>query len=266
MYACRSATRWCALVASGLVLLAGGDVRVRRRACGRRAEARGVNGENPVWQQRLSERLSDERGKRVIFVSHCLLNQNTRYLGGAFRPGTVRELVDAIERDGLGIVQMRCPEQCAWGGVRKRYILRVYGARGTLWYRLLPLLYPLFLWYTRWRYHILARRVAREIADCTRSGISVEGIVGVGGSPSCGVRTTLDLRRSLEVLANTPIARLNRDTMNEQAIVACRREGEGLFTETLRRELRLKQLAVPWYEHDLLDEIRGLRARLLSGA
>ena len=94
----------------------------------------------------------------------------------------------------------------------------------------------------------------------------MEGIVGVGGSPSCGVRTTLDLRRSLEVLANTPIARLNRDTMNEQAIVACRREGEGLFTETLRRELRLKQLAVPWYEHDLLDEIRGLRARLLSSA
>lgn len=77
--------------------------------------------------------------------------------------------------------------------------------------------------------------------------------------------TTLDLRRLLEVLANTPFARLNRGLMNEQAIVACRREGEGLFTEALRRALRLKQLAVPRYEHDLLDEIRGLRARLRSG-
>lgn len=219
-----------------------------------------------MWQQRLSERLSDERGKRVIFVSHCLLNQNTRYLGGAFRSGTVRELVDAFERDGLGIVQMRCPEQCAWGGVNKRYILRVYGARSTPLYRLLPLLYPLFVWYTRWRYHILARRVVREIADCTRSGVSVEGIVGVGSSPSCGVRTTLDLRRSLDVLANTPIATLNRRTMNEQAIAACRREGEGLFTKTLRRELHRKQLAVPWYEHDLLDEIRGVQAHLRSDA
>lgn len=39
-------------------------------------------------------------------------------------------------------------------------------------------------------YHILARRVASEIAGCTRSGVRVEGIVGVGGSPLCGVRTT----------------------------------------------------------------------------
>jgi hypothetical protein len=42
---------------------------------------------NQSARQLLLERLKDERSKRVIFVSHCWLNENTRYLGGAFRPG-----------------------------------------------------------------------------------------------------------------------------------------------------------------------------------
>jgi len=85
--------------------------------------------------QLLLERLKDERGKRVIFVSHCLLNENTRYLGGAFRLGCVDELLDNFQQEGLGIYQMRCPEQCAWGGVLKRHLLPVYGSEGTILWR-----------------------------------------------------------------------------------------------------------------------------------
>jgi predicted secreted protein len=211
------------------------------------------------------QRLSDERSNRVIFVSHCLLNEHTRYAGGAFRQGSVDELVDGFQREGLGIVQMRCPEQCAWGGVRKPYILPVYGARGTALYPSLVVLFPLFLLYTRMRYHVFARSIAREIADYVRSGTAVVGIVGVGGSPSCGVWTTLDLRRSVDSLASCPVAQLNRDTMNEQAIVACRRRGQGMFTEALRRHLAYRRLSVSWYEHDLLNEIRGQPALLQPG-
>ena len=35
-------------------------------------------------------RLADERGRRIAFVSHCLLNENTRYLGGAFKAGALQ--------------------------------------------------------------------------------------------------------------------------------------------------------------------------------
>ena len=55
----------------------------------------------------LSERLRDERGRRVVFVSHCLLNENTRYLGGAFHSGAVPEIAE-LQRLGIGIHQMRC--------------------------------------------------------------------------------------------------------------------------------------------------------------
>jgi hypothetical protein len=41
----------------------------------------------------LLEQLKDERGKRVVFVSHCLLNENVRYLGGTFRRSGVEEVI-----------------------------------------------------------------------------------------------------------------------------------------------------------------------------
>jgi predicted secreted protein len=144
--------------------------------------------------QVLLERLKDERSKRVIFVSHCLLNENTRYLGGAFRLGCVDELLDNFQQEGLGIYQMRCPEQCAWGGVIKRQLLPFYGSKGSILYRLRQVLLPLFLWYTRWVYRRIAKVVARDIEDYVRSGFEVMGIAGVGGSPSCGVWSNLDLR------------------------------------------------------------------------
>ena len=53
----------------------------------------------------LQARLRDERGGRVAFVSHCLLNENTRYLGGAFRAGGVAELVGQLLEDGVGLVR-----------------------------------------------------------------------------------------------------------------------------------------------------------------
>jgi uncharacterized protein YbbK (DUF523 family) len=216
--------------------------------------------------QLLLERLKDERSKRVIFVSHCLLNENTRYLGGAFRRGCVDELVDSFQHEEMGIYQMHCPEQRAWGGVLKRSLLPLYGSQGTLLYRLRHVLLPLFIWYTRWRYKRLAKEVVRDIEDYVHSGFEVVGIVGVGGSPSCGVCSRLDLRRSLEVVAGCPLARVDRRLMNEEAVAACLSEGEGLFMEALQHQLRRKHLTVRWYEHNLLAEMRGQPIHLQAHA
>ena len=67
---------------------------------------------------------ADKRSRRVIFLPHCLLNENTRYLGGACRAGAVEEIVQPCLEAGLGIIQMRCPEQFAWGGILKRGLLK----------------------------------------------------------------------------------------------------------------------------------------------
>jgi hypothetical protein len=53
----------------------------------------------------LRDQLADARGSRVVFLSHCLLNQNVRYLGGAGRAGGVDEVVNHYLARGIGICQ-----------------------------------------------------------------------------------------------------------------------------------------------------------------
>jgi uncharacterized protein YbbK (DUF523 family) len=218
----------------------------------------------PTRALALLDRLRDARGRRVMLVSHCLLDQNTRYAGGATRPGGVTEVVDELLAAGYGIHQLPCPEQRAWGGVLKPHSLLLHGSKGGPLYPLRGVLIRPFLWRTRLAYRRLARRVARDVADYERSGITVAGVVGIGASPSCGVATTLDLRASLDVLAACPAAALTRDVMNDRAVLGCRRPGQGLFVRALDRELARRGLSVPAFEHDLAAELRGEHPALLD--
>ena len=88
-----------------------------------------------------------ERRKREKsnFSFHCLLNENTRYLGGASRKAGIDELIDELQKQGIGIVQMKCPEQKTWGGVLKREMLMGYGISGTLLNALSKTIYGVFL-------------------------------------------------------------------------------------------------------------------------
>ena len=76
--------------------------------------------------EQLREQLADARGRRVVFLSHCLLNQNVRYPGGAGRAGGVDELVEGYLARGVGACQLPCPEQRAPGGLKRRMLL-AYG-------------------------------------------------------------------------------------------------------------------------------------------
>ena len=206
--------------------------------------------------ERLAQKATDARGRRVVFLSHCLLDENTRYLGGAGRPGCVREIVDTCADAGLGMVQVPCPEEHAWGGVRKRRLLRLYGSGRWLPGRLRRLLLPGLLAYTRWVYARLARDTARRVADYMQTGHEVAAVVGVDGSPSCGVARTIDIPSALDRLA-----RADRRSLTAEAVNIIVRDtlvpGPGLFTERLRRELRHRQIDVPYLAHDLPGELAG---------
>jgi hypothetical protein len=185
------------------------------------------------------------------------LNENTRYLGGACRAGCVPEIVDACTKNGLGIVQMPCPEQRVWGGVLKRHLLSVYGAERAhpLAYRMRGPLRFVGLWYTRLAFQRLASRVAKEVADYEASGFSVSAIVGVDGSPSCGVATTID-PACLEGLAALDPQTITADEQNE-TIRRFAVAGRGVFVAELERELFRRGLSVRLLAHDLLAEQSG---------
>ncbi len=191
----------------------------------------------------------------MVFLSHCLLNQNVRYLGGAGRAGGVAEVVAGYLDQGAGICQLPCPEQRAWGGVLKRRMLVAYGSAGTPRAPLARLLLRPFTWYTRLVYARLARAVARDIADYRRCGVEVVGLIGIGGSPSCGVHTTLNLPAAVAALTRCPAASLDRRTLNQDVIAANVGPGEGLFISALRGRVARAGGPVPLSEHDLLAEL-----------
>lgn len=210
----------------------------------------------------LTEKLKDERSKKVVFVAHCILNENTRYLGGAFRKGCIDEIVDEIQNQGTGIVQMKCPEQKAWGGVLKKYMWQPIGSKNTLLYKLKGTLLPLFIWHTKRTYRKIAKEVVAEIKDYTESGFDVVAIIGIAGSPSCGVNTTLDIKKSVEFLANADIDKLNRNKMNKFGVMECLIKGKGFFIGALEDELKKENIKVRFYEHNLISEMNGEDVRL----
>lgn len=213
--------------------------------------------------QTVVHRLKDNRSRKVIFLSHCIPNENTRYLGGACRRGCVQEIIECCIDNDWGMVQMPCPEQHAWGGIIKRLLLIAYGSKGTFFYRFRHIFLPLFLLYTRLRYRRLARETANQIADYLGVGFSIVGIVGIDGSPSCGVNTTLDFWKSFDLIANMDVESATADNMN--AIVRqCLIDGKGIFTVMLQEELQKRHVDVPHVAHDLIAELDGKQSNLLE--
>lgn len=204
----------------------------------------------------LQQKIVDRRSRTVVFVPHCLLNPNTRYLGGAADPARGLAHVRSIEQAGAGIVQMPCPEQLAWGGVAKRLFLRTYGCRGTALYAARAVVLPLFLLYTRIRYAGLARALAAKAADYARSGCRVEGIVAVDGSPTCGLSVTVDVPRAFRLHAEGRVDAMDAAWANG-IVRDCRVPGTGLFTAALQRQLRRRGLEVAWSSYDLAAETRA---------
>lgn len=129
---------------------------------------------------------TDKRSKRVIFVAHCILNQNAISDGTADYPGSHVDIIRTLLDAQVGIIQMPCPELCCLGLDREN----ILGAES-----------PVVVENTRIRKEIqrpdavslldrLVEQVISQIIEYHKHGFNILGIVGINRSPSCGVDTT----------------------------------------------------------------------------
>ena len=65
--------------------------------------------------------LNDNRKKKVVFLSHCFLNTNTRFPGGCAYEGATTPLIKLLLESGVGIIQMPCPEYQCLGLEKYKY-------------------------------------------------------------------------------------------------------------------------------------------------
>src|SRR3989344_3578721 len=60
-----------------------------------------------------------DRSRKLVFVAHPILNQNSMPVGKEKAPGAVKEVVEILAENGIGIIQMPCPELECFGIERK---------------------------------------------------------------------------------------------------------------------------------------------------
>lgn len=207
---------------------------------------------------------TDERKRRIVFVSQCILNQNVRFPGIAVCAGVCTELVDRLVKNDFGIEAMPCLERLGWGGVSRKTYFR-YQSIFLAWKDT-----PLFFIFTflgrlwLFRYSLLCKREAEKIVahirDYIDSGYSVSGIILMNDSPTDGATKTIDLIRAVERITSLgydPAVMKNPklDVMRKVIPLLCEK-GEGIFTRRLIRELSKRNVdsAIidydPWTDQD----------------
>lgn len=111
----------------------------------------------------------DARSRRVVLVSHCILNANAKVEGLSLYAG-VHPLIGEFAERGIGIIQMPCAEfsHCGmkrWGQTREQYD------------------HPSFVALCEG----YANDAYDQVLEYQRCGYEVLGVVGIEGSPTCGV-------------------------------------------------------------------------------
>lgn len=162
---------------------------------------------------------SDKRSKKLVFLAHCILNQNSISDGTAEFPASINELIDFFQENEISMVQMPCPELLCLGldrgnkkGAKQEVIIENTRIRESL-------KRPALIC----NISEMAKQLVFQIEEYQKHEFEIIGLVGINRSPSCGVNTTS--KNNVEV------------------------EGQGIFISILqellkKRNIKLKMIGI----------------------
>ncbi|MGL5821850.1 MAG: CD3072 family TudS-related putative desulfidase [Sarcina sp.] len=110
-----------------------------------------------------------KRSKELVIVSHCVLNQNSVVEGLARAKGGFK-IVEELLSDGMGIIQLPCPELKLLGSKRKGQSKNEYDTKE---YRALC--------------GILFLPILDDLKAYRENGYKIKKIIGINQSPSCSI-------------------------------------------------------------------------------
>jgi predicted secreted protein len=129
---------------------------------------------------------NDRRSRRIIFVAHCILNQNAKLDRCALYPGAILEVSRLLVESGVGILQIPCPELQALGLGRQAR----QGNQASIEEEDTRIRLRMEEKESRQVCRQIARLVLHDLEEYSRNGFQIVGLVGVNGSPSCAVEVT----------------------------------------------------------------------------
>lgn len=161
----------------------------------------------------MPQRNEDERSKKIVFVSNCLLNANNKVMEFARYPGMFTEVVQTLDKYGIGLIQMPCPEVLHMGNQRWWHSRNLYDNAG---------------------FRRFCRTLAEQMADYMQNyaivGYDVVAVLVCDGSPTCGVT----VHSHYENGGGHPAE-------PERSL----REGPGVYTEELLAAVAARGLEMP---------------------
>lgn len=128
----------------------------------------------------------DARGRKVVFIAHCMMNQNSISDGTASFPGTNEIVLRLLLDAKVGVVQMPCPEMNCLGLDRGD----PEGANRPLLEENSRIRDAMSQTGTRRVLQTLVDHVVFQMEEYRKHSFEILGMIGINRSPSCGVNTT----------------------------------------------------------------------------
>lgn len=161
----------------------------------------------------MPERNVDSRSRKVVFISNCLLNANNKVQEFARYPGMFSEVLKTLDRHGLGVIQMPCPETLYMGNQRWWHARNLYDNAG---------------------YRKFCRQLAAQMVDYMENyhimGYESVAILVCDGSPSCGY---------------TQSSHYENGGGHPEEVIRSFRELPGIYTEELIGEIEARGIPSP---------------------
>jgi len=171
-----------------------------------------------------------KRGRKVVLLSHCILNANSKVERLSDYEGIIPSVAQILIEKGIGVIQLPCPEllNCGirrWGQVKEQY--DNFHFRQECRKMLMPII--------------------SQVSDYIAAGYKVLGVVGIDGSPSCGVEITCSGDWKGELCGNPGLD----ETIGTLKMVS----GKGVFMEEFSRLLEEHGINLPFTAVDESDMV-----------
>lgn len=164
------------------------------------------------------------KNKKIIIICHCLINSNSK----VYNFGIVKEdfeqrkkdLINLFINNNIGIIQLPCPELTCYGCNRWGHVKEQFDT-------------PHF----RKTCKTLLENYVDQIEDYIKNDFSILGVIGINGSPSCGVDKTCSGKWYGELSSNENLSNmLSSLTVVDEA---------GVFIEELISIFKTKNIKIP---------------------
>jgi predicted secreted protein len=167
--------------------------------------------------------IKDRRSRKVVFVSHCIINTNAIAIGPKtpnIWPAMIDEIVDCLKKNKVSIIQLPCPEQIYYGLIRGIATKNDMDNPG---------------------FRKLCRKIAEEainnMEQYIKNNFRVVAFIGRRGSPTCGVKKT-HVRKNDEIIEEN---------------------GMGILVEEICKIIKDKRIEIPLIDFEREEKVQFIK-------